>query len=167
MPVQICMGGEHGEPKSVVRAAIEHKKRAAHSPQDRWTEYDQVWCVIDVEAPTPHSSLSDALRLAERHGIEVALTNPCFELWILLHFTEVSGYQTSDAAQRALERLGSCGCSTSRKHLNYESLRAGHVCAEERARALRERSSNGQADNPWTDVDRLVRLLRKARHTST
>ncbi|HBF80999.1 MAG TPA: hypothetical protein DD420_14035 [Streptomyces sp.] len=85
LPVQICMGGEHGEPKSVVRAAIEHKKRAAHSPQDRWTEYDQVWCVIDVEAPTPHSSLSDALRLAERHGIEVALTNPCFELWILLH----------------------------------------------------------------------------------
>lgn len=167
LPVQICMGGEHGEPKSVVRAAIEHKKRAARSPQDRWTEYDEVWCVLDVEAPTPHPGLSDALRLAERHGIDVALTNPCFELWIMLHFTEMSGYQTSDAAQKALERLGSCGYSTSRKHLDYESLREGHADAERRASALRKRGSNGCAVNPWTDVDRLVGLLRKARHTST
>ncbi|AWL39880.1 RloB family protein [Streptomyces sp. SM18] len=106
LPVQICMGGEHGEPKSVVRAAIEHKKRAARSPQDRWTEYDEVWCVLDVEAPTPHAGLSDALRLAERHGIEVALTNPCFELWIMLHFTEVSGYQTSTPPRRRWRGLG-------------------------------------------------------------
>ncbi|MFE2291359.1 RloB domain-containing protein [Streptomyces sp. NPDC059452] len=35
LPVSICLGGEHGEPQSLVRAAIEHKERAPNSPQDR------------------------------------------------------------------------------------------------------------------------------------
>ncbi|MFF2329165.1 MULTISPECIES: RloB family protein [unclassified Streptomyces] len=90
LPVAICLGGEHGEPKSLVKAAIEHKKRALRSASDRWMEYDEVWCVIDVEAPVPHEGLADALKLAGQHGIEVALTNPCFELWLLLHFKDVS-----------------------------------------------------------------------------
>ncbi|MEU3216397.1 RloB family protein [Streptomyces sp. NPDC006971] len=163
LPVAVCLGGEHGEPKSLVKAAIEHKNRAPSSASDRWTAYDEVWCVIDVEAPVPHEGLADALKLARRNGIEVALTNPCFELWLLLHFQDVRGYCTSAEAQKALEKLGSCGYSVSRKHLVYESLRDGHTQAEELARALRGRKK-GHADNPWTDVDRLVGLLKAARH---
>ncbi|MFD7065985.1 RloB family protein [Streptomyces sp. NPDC059913] len=163
LPLAICLGKEHGEPKSLVRAAIEHKKRAPHSPDDRYTAYDEVWCVIDVEAPVPHEGLAEALDLARRNGVEVALTNPCFELWLLLHFQDVSGYRTSADAQRALEKLGTCGYAAGRKHLAYESLSGRHAGAEERAAALRRRAK-GYTDNPWTDVDRLVGLLRAARH---
>lgn len=164
LPVAICLGGEHGEPKSLVRAAIDHQERASRSASDRWTEYDEVWCVIDVEAPVPHDGLAAALKLARQHGVQVALTNPCFELWLLLHFKDISGYCTSAEAQRALERLDACGYSVDRKHLEYESLRAGHGRAEQRAQALRERTTKGYADNPWTDVDRLVGRLRAARY---
>ncbi|MFJ2897750.1 RloB family protein [Streptomyces sp. NPDC087218] len=164
LPVAICLGGEHGEPKSLVRAAIDHQERAPRSASDRWTKYDEVWCVIDVEAPVPHEGLADALELARRNGVEVALTNPCFELWLLLHFQDVSGYHTSADAQRTLEKLGTCGYSIGRKHLEYESLRGRYEQAEERARALRQRGTKGHAGNPWTDADRLVGLLREARH---
>ncbi|MCX4675226.1 RloB family protein [Streptomyces sp. NBC_01433] len=164
LPVSICLGGEHGEPQSLVRAAIEHKERAPHSPQDRRTAYDEVWCVIDVEAPIPHDGLDKAVELARRHGVEVALTNPCFELWIMLHFADVTRYSTSDDAQRALEKLGTCGYSLSRKHLAYDSLREGFGQARERAEALRRRTPKGHRQNPWTDVDRLVGMLKAARH---
>ncbi|MEU9712565.1 RloB family protein [Streptomyces sp. NPDC047967] len=163
LPVAIRLGGEHGEPQSLVRAAIEHRKRAPRSPEDRRTAYDEVWCVIDVEAPRPHDGLDSALELARQHGIEVALTNPCFELWIMLHFHDVTGYRTSDQAQKELERLGGCGYATSRKHLVYDTLRDGFEQARNRAEMLRSRSSKGHRHNPWTDVDRLVDLLRAAR----
>ncbi|MEU6921050.1 RloB domain-containing protein [Streptomyces sp. NPDC046631] len=41
LPVAVCLGGEHGEPKSLVRAAIDHQERAPRSASDRWTEYDE------------------------------------------------------------------------------------------------------------------------------
>ncbi|MFJ8858611.1 RloB family protein [Streptomyces sp. NPDC102451] len=164
LPVAICVGGEHGEPMSVVRAAIEHKKRAPYSSEDRRTEYDEVWCVIDVEAPTPHDGLDEALARARREGVGVALTNPCFELWILLHFMDVSGYRTSKGAQKALEELGIGGYTASRKHVDYESLRERFPAAAERAHRLRQRGTEpGHTNNPWTDVDQLVGQLKAAR----
>ncbi|RPK61044.1 hypothetical protein EES43_16150 [Streptomyces sp. ADI96-02] len=164
LPVSICLGGEHGEPRSLVRAAVEHKQRAPHSPQDRRTAYDEVWCVIDVEAPTPHDGLDEALELARQHEVRVALTNPCFELWVMLHFRNVTRYSTSDQAQRELEKLGACGYATGRKHVEYDTLRDGFGQARDRAEALRLRASKGHRQNPWTDVDRLVALLRAARY---
>ncbi|MFJ3713533.1 RloB family protein [Streptomyces sp. NPDC090053] len=163
LPVNIQIGGVHGEPKSLVRAAIAHKERAVASAAVRFTAYDEVWCVVDVEAPRAHASLDEALTLASRSGVQVALTNPCFELWVLLHFAPVTGYCTSGAVQKALEGLGSCGYTTSRKHLDYERLRDRHEQARERAVELRRRGTNGRSVNPWTEVDRLVDLLKAAR----
>ncbi|MGW2841498.1 RloB family protein [Streptomyces sp. NPDC001493] len=163
LPVTIQLGGGYGEPKSLVRDAIAHKERAARSPADRCTPYDEVWCVIDVEAPVPHPALPEALLLARRNGIEVALSNPCFELWLLLHFQDASGYLTSKQAQLALEKLGACGYSSTRKHLEYPTLVPGHGHARGRAELLRERAASGHTENPWTDVDRLVEVLKVSR----
>ncbi|MFE3825824.1 RloB family protein [Streptomyces sp. NPDC059092] len=170
LPVTICLGGTHGEPKSLVRAAIGHKRRAVNSAADRHTEYDEVWCVVDVEAPKQHSSLDEALALARESGIKVALTNPCFELWILLHLRNVFAYHTSDGAQRVLEKESGCGYTVQRKHLDYAELQGAkgenYAAARKRALTLRSKSESGHLANPWTDVDELVELLRAARAKS-
>lgn len=78
-------------PISVVDAALQRrdarKQDAKCSP--RHTEYDVVWCIVDVEIP-PHSSLDQALDKAKANGLRVALSNPCFEYWYLLHFKRTS-----------------------------------------------------------------------------
>lgn len=43
---------------------------------------DEVWAVVDQDQ---HSTLKDALALARREGVKVALSKPCFEVWLLLH----------------------------------------------------------------------------------
>ncbi|MFB4424153.1 RloB family protein [Streptomyces sp. QL37] len=48
-------------------------------------DYDQAWCVLDVDQFT---DLDRAVAEAERNDVGLALSNPCFELWLLLHFTE-------------------------------------------------------------------------------
>lgn len=167
LPVTICMGGDHGEPKSLVRSAVKHKERAPQSAADRYTSYDEVWCVVDVEAPRPHPSLDEALKLARQAGVNMAVSNPCFELWLLLHLKDVSAYQTSAGAQSALEQEADCGYSSQRKHLDYAKLRgpdgSRHAKARERAQKLRTTSETGHRANPWTDVDLLVERLRAAR----
>ncbi|WP_405711560.1 RloB family protein [Streptomyces xanthophaeus] len=167
LPVTIRIGADHGEPLSLVRAAVKHKERAARSAADRHEAYDEVWCVVDVEAPSPHASLDPAVALARKSGVRLALSNPCFELWLLLHTKEVSAYQTSAEAQKVLERDGACGYAVQKKHLDYGKLCGPdgdrHIKAVERAQRLRAATELGHRSNPWTDVDILVELLREAR----
>lgn len=117
---------------------------------------------MDVEAPTAHPDLDRALRMARDEDLNVALSNPCFELWLLLHFQDLRGYRTSEAAQKLLETHTACGYHADRKHLKYAPLRALHPAAVERAEALRAAVPPGRAGhraNPWTDVDVLVEGL--------
>jgi hypothetical protein len=46
---------------------------------------DEVWCVFDVDE---HPKLAEARDQANANGIQLAVSNPCFELWLLLHFQE-------------------------------------------------------------------------------
>jgi hypothetical protein len=47
--------------------------------------YDELWCVVDVDQ---FSDLEKAAALARKGRIRTTLivSNPCFELWLLLHF---------------------------------------------------------------------------------
>jgi hypothetical protein len=55
-------------------------------------EIDEFWCVFDVEWPVNHPRLKEAIDQARRDGIQVAVSNPCFELWLILHFRDHGGW---------------------------------------------------------------------------
>lgn len=57
-------------------------------------EYDRAWCVFDVDEFT---DIDQAVTEAGHHGIGIALSNPCFELWLLLHFTDHRSHAPSYA----------------------------------------------------------------------
>jgi hypothetical protein len=64
---------------------------------------DQIWCVFDRDSNN-NENLNRAVQLAERWGYHIAFSNPCFEYWYLLHFTEHRGYLADcDAVVHALE----------------------------------------------------------------
>ncbi|MGW0879714.1 RloB family protein [Streptomyces sp. NPDC002671] len=71
-----------GSPLQVVQHAAECWGGAGE-------EFDQVWCVVDVD---DFQDLEQAVRCARRERIELAVSNPCFELWLLLHHTEHRGW---------------------------------------------------------------------------
>ncbi len=58
------------------------------------THIDHVWAVFDKddldESAGNLQRFKDAFVLAEKEGIMVAYSNECFELWLLLHFIDIS-----------------------------------------------------------------------------
>jgi hypothetical protein len=67
-----------GAPISIVNRALKEKK---HSSKD-----DSIWCVFDVEVLSKNPSFSRAVKLARTNNINLAISNPSFEFWFLLHF---------------------------------------------------------------------------------
>ncbi len=45
---------------------------------------DEVWCVFDVD--DNEENIQEAVEMARENNIKIALSNPCFEIWFLLHF---------------------------------------------------------------------------------
>ena len=84
-------------PKALVRQAREYVRRQPRSKNaDR--EFDEIWCVFDTDE---HPNLSEAMEDARQSGIEVAVSNPCFELWLVLHKRE----QTAHIHRHDVQRL--------------------------------------------------------------
>lgn len=71
-------------PVQLVNEAIKKKKASISS--------DCFWVIYDRESPLkyPDSLHKNAFDKADSKQINIAITNVCFEVWLLLHFVEVS-----------------------------------------------------------------------------
>lgn len=66
-------------------------------------EFDEIWCVVDVESPHPDDSLDRAYNKGiDNRKIYLALSNPCFEYWYILHFDHTGSPMTNAEARKIL-----------------------------------------------------------------
>lgn len=125
-------------------------------------EVDECWCVFDVEWPQNHPNLKQAINLAKEHGVRLAVSNPCFELWLMLHFEDQTAFMnTCDAERRSRELDGRAG---KRIDVNmYMPLRSN---ASARAVKLSQRHGrNGTVfpqDNPSSSMCDLLATIEPA-----
>lgn len=144
-------------PDALVRRAKEHVRRQPRKHAER--EFDEIWCVFDTDA---HKNLQQAMEDARQSGIRVAVSNPCFELWLVLHVQDQNRHIDRHAVQRLSKQLGlSDGKRIAEAAKN--TLIDHFQDAKQRAQALDElHFGNNSPDrsNPSTDVWRLVDQLR-------
>lgn len=149
-----------GDPKLLVERAVQIKSKSdqlADRRADGFLTYDQVWCVFDVDQ---HERLSDALQHARDNEIRVAVSNPCFELWALLHFQD----QTAHIDRRKLRRLCKKYMPQYDKELPSAILVELRSQAKGRAAQLDQWHENRGTigANPSTGVYRLVAEIEAA-----
>ena len=99
--VDLRIAAEHGMPEALVCAAIKARDRSA----DEEDEIDEFWCAFDVEWPRNHPRLREAVQQARDNGIKLAISNPCFEIWLILHFEQHGSWLDNDGARRLRRRL--------------------------------------------------------------
>jgi hypothetical protein len=151
------MGGV-GVPMTIVETAIRSKRSAAERSRlekDRNLEFEEVWCVFDVDQ---HPKIPEARKLAEQNRIELAISNPCFELWLWLHFEDSPGPRSAQELLDMLKRY----LPDYKKHVRFAEVRQGYLSAVNRAQGL-EQQAVGMEDvgrNPSTGVWRLTESIR-------
>lgn len=150
---------EAGASTNAVQHATKLKQAAEHRAQDERDQnlaYDEVWCVFDVDDHTD-VAIDKARRMASQSGIELAISNPCFELWLWLHFADQPGMQDSRQLQARLRKY----LPKYDKHLNFKELQPGRDNAIQRAKRLdNDAEAAGEPGrNPTTGVWRVVESI--------
>lgn len=113
--------------------------------------YDQVWCVVDVD---DHGRIPEFRQRADRENIFVAVSNPCFELWLLLHFFRQQGFISNKEAKRKIKNY----LSISNGRIDHSPLHSHQEEAVLHAQELDFRAEKN-ADlhcNPTTGVWKLA-----------
>jgi hypothetical protein len=164
--VRVHVKAPGGDPKALVEAAAALRDDAAQRARreaDDNLAYDEVWCVFDVDE---HARLVEGQRLAAARDIRIAVSNPCFELWLLLHFGEQTSHLTPKRAATLLQKH----LRTYEKHVRFEDFGPGYELAVRRAKSLDVHHARvgSQGGNPSTGVYRLTERIRQygkaARH---
>nr|MDT0657637.1 RloB family protein [Micromonospora sp. DSM 115978] len=132
-------------PEQLVRAADGFRRRHPGV-------YDEVWCVVDAD----EFDIEAAARQARRLGVKLAVSNPCFEVWLLLHHAACRSHcpRCGDVTARLRRRLP----AYDKTRLRFADHADGVAAAVKRAREL-DPSGTDHSRNPSTGVWRLVELI--------
>lgn len=134
---------------------------------------DSVWIVADGDVnyqaadaiKKKNEALTQARATAEKEAYSLLISNPCFELWYLLHLRYTTAHLPDyDAVKKALEQAG---IKDYEKHNDlYEQLASETIEAIKRAKRLETHQVEngfilplGIDANPFTEVYRLVEKL--------
>jgi flavodoxin len=155
--IEITVIPRSGATKEVVQRAADEKKaalRASKKSGDPFDKFDEVWCVFDVDS---HSKLPDAIKQAIDNGIEIALSNPSYELWVVLHHRDERKFIERGSLASECKRV----YRQTDKHVPFEILWPNYETAKQNAIGLRKwQSENDKSQhNPWTDFDELIEAL--------
>lgn len=159
----IAVSGDHTDAVGIVNDAIE-KMNEDGNPID-FDEGDSVWCVFDSDRNTP-AQLAKAKTLADKNGINIIFSNPCFEVWLLLHLEYTSS--PFNSADEVITRLKlhpqmnnyQKGC------YNFDLLESEQDIAIERAEQLIKEHENqdikqySKNSKPSTNAHELVSFLK-------
>lgn len=152
-------------PQKVVDEAMERKTAAeqeAKTQDDPFVAYDSVWCVFDVDQ---HQGIANAFDSAKAYDIKIAVSNPCFEVWLILHFQDSGSPSSSNEAKtklgQILKRNHKCDYT---KQVNFsQHYAAGYPGAVERAQIQAKQAGEVRyPPHPYTGVFELTEEILKS-----
>jgi len=157
--VLVTVDASGGTPLALVERAVAAKRTSGReAARGRGSAYTNIWCVFDVDQ---HPNIADAIELARKHGIEVVVSNPCIELWFIIHFEDQTAYIDRHDAQDRSAALLSC-----QKNLTPAATDALYARLNDARRRAQDLDKKHKGDgspprsNPSSDMWRFVDHVR-------
>lgn len=147
--VQIRFCPERGTPDKIIDLA---KKEIRDQIANRNPAYDEVWCVFDRD---DHEHFLGPIQTAMDRGYKLAVSNPCIELWLLIHHRESPGQQHRDHISKILKKFD----ANYDKHISFGLYRDGirnAVRVAHRLEVVAVEDGERPFSNPSTSFYKLV-----------
>ena len=162
--IEIQIESAVGVPLTIAQKAIERSQKFSASRKVRKTrnsfeEHDQTWAVFDRD---DHPRFDEAVRLCEQHGVNVARSNPCFEVWLILHHEDFNKPLDRYKVQRHFQTLHPKYDCDGGKEVDASAI-LQHIAKAERLaqRQLKQRAKEGDPfGRPSTTVHLLTMAIR-------
>lgn len=141
------------------QAQVEKRQQDIRDGRTTLPQFEAVWCVFDVENPHHNQTFDRAVQLADQKEFQLAISNPAFEFWYVLHFERTTRpFADGDEIKEYLKR-----------HIPgyhpampvFDSLFPSTPTAIRSARSLLENHPQGEQrfPNPSTRVHLLVEVM--------
>ena len=110
------------DPVGIVASAVQYIR----SEELDLKNGDLAFCTIDTDTDiSKQGQINQARKLAEKNGVELLISNPCFEVWFLQHFRySTKSYASNDEVIRDLTTYYS-GLQKERKCLRFDRTCTG------------------------------------------
>lgn len=161
--VSVLPIGGAGVPLTIIQTAKDLRERLLEERRKRKIKnsFDacfRVWAVFDRDE---HPEVERALALAVESKIEVGFSNPCFEVWPLLHLIDYGAQDGRHAVQRTLSAHMPSYDHERTAIVDFEQIKENFQLAFNRAEVLQtariaENCINGC---PTTNVGKLVEKI--------
>jgi hypothetical protein len=155
---------EGTDPITLTKKAIELRETRRKSAKKGFAiAYDEVWVVFDLEKPHDERRklAVQAMGMKEATGIRFAVSDPCFEFWLLLHgeYT-TSPFPDCDSVMKRLEKHWPAYSKGHPPSLPF--LEKLPVAVTNSQRCREHHTTSGGDGNPSTKVDILAKSLNDA-----
>ena len=124
-----------------------------------------VWVVFDKD----HFDIEKAIRLAEENKINIAWSNECFELWLILHFNYITTSLDRKESLKKIKELikKNCGIDydkNSKKiyELTKEKIKIAVAYSKKQYQLMKRDKVTVNKANPCNTVFKLVEVLLKS-----
>lgn len=174
--VVIDKGAAGRDPKTLVERAADLKaKEDKEARKERFDSWESVWAVTDVDG----FSMFAAQQLARQEAVGLAVSNPCFEVWLIDHMIVCpESCSETKACEKKAQELG-VTCSRGKKSKSLEKSKAiGFPITKERVDKALQNAQGHNSDRKrqvrlhsvdqagkysvWTDVPSIVDCLRSS-----
>ncbi len=157
--VEVLPTGEDN--KSAPEYVIERLNEFAQ--QYDFGEEDTLWLVVDVDR-WGAKKLSSVCRQAKQKKYRLAISNPCFEVWLCLHLEDLDPNNTT--CQAFEKRLRLILGSYNKSNLDTTPYVEHIPDAIQRAKQLHPKANQNWPPTPGSHIYRVVEMILKAMRNS-
>ena len=158
--IQIEKNQNGSSPNKVFERAVEVSEIAKREG----IPFDRVYCVFDKDKHETFDSTKLQISNYKKTPIKAIISVPCFEVWILLHFS----YSTSPFVSTGKKSVGDSVVNKLKQINGFEKYEKGMKeiylktkplinTAINNANKLRNYNCENDTDNPSTDMDELIK----------
>lgn len=148
------------DPMSIIKCAQQHYDEAKQAKNS----FDRVYCVFDQDSHSNYSQAIAKIKSLASKGFDSATSVPCFEYWLLLHFTYIDKpyyklHNKSASAEVMTDLMKHLPIYKKSLGAIFEHLADKTETAIKNAKRISAVAQKNQTENPSTSVYKLVQYL--------